>query len=65
MLKIDLMNDIQKCHMKYYHHFRTGKIVKRPEKEGIVGKIIKKTKQGKILFKYIIRNGEVWIITIE
>ena len=47
------------------HHFRTGKIIKRPEKEGIVGNIIKKTKQDNILFKYIIRNGEIWIITIE
>lgn len=47
------------------HQFKTGKLVKRPEKEGAVGRVVKKTKHGRICFKFIVRNGEVWIITIE
>jgi hypothetical protein len=47
------------------HQFKTGKLVRRPEKEGSVGKVVKRTKKGKICFKFIVRCGEIWIITIE
>jgi len=47
------------------HHFKTGKLVKKPIKDGDVGKIVKKIGRRKISFKFIIREEEIWIITIE
>ncbi|MFA5771753.1 MAG: hypothetical protein WC974_03375 [Thermoplasmata archaeon] len=46
------------------HHFRTGKFIKKPIKDGEVGTVIKRFRYGKICFKFIIQDSEVWIITI-
>jgi len=47
------------------HHFKTGKMIKKPNKEGEVGRIVKSLKDRKIGFKFIISQGEAWIITVE
>jgi hypothetical protein len=40
-------------------------MIKRPNKEGEVGRIVKTLKDRKIGFNFIISQGEVWIITVE
>jgi hypothetical protein len=39
------------------HHFKTGKLVKKPKKPGVVGGIVKKTAKGNLRFKFIVRDG--------
>lgn len=47
------------------HHFRTGKYITIPKKEGEFGKVIKKIKKGRIIFKFTIRQEEITIITVK
>lgn len=47
------------------HHLLTGKHVKKPKKEGSIGIIASRVGGSKIRFVYTVRNGVVWIITVE
>lgn len=47
------------------HHFKTGKLVKRPKKTGDIGRIVKRIGRASIGFKFVVQNQEIWIITIE
>lgn len=47
------------------HCLKTGKHIKKVEKEGNTGIIESKAGKKKIRFVYTIRKGVVWIITVE
>ncbi|ATZ61278.2 MAG: DUF4258 domain-containing protein [Methanosarcinales archaeon Met12] len=47
------------------HHIKTGKHIKKPEKEGNIGIIQSKIRDSQIRFVYVVRNKILWIITIE
>ena len=47
------------------HLLKTGKIIKKIEKEGQIGIIENKKKNSIIRFKYLIHKGMLWVITVE
>lgn len=47
------------------HYLKTGKHIKKVEKEGNIGIIEGRVGDSKIRFVYTIRRGIVWIITVE
>lgn len=47
------------------HYLKIGKHIKKVEKEGNIGIIEGKIGDSKIRFVYTIRQGIVWIITVE
>ena len=47
------------------HLLKTGKIIKKIEKEGQIGIIENSKKKSKIRFKFLIHRGIIWVITVE
>ena len=47
------------------HVIKTGKQIKKPERDGEIGIIERKFGDGKIRIKYKIQDHIVWIITVE
>ena len=47
------------------HLLKTGRIIKKFEKEGQIGIIENKKKKSIIRFKYLIHRGMLWVITVE
>ncbi|MFH1773444.1 MAG: DUF4258 domain-containing protein [Methanobacteriota archaeon] len=47
------------------HYLKTGRHIKKVEKEGNIGIIEGRIGDSKIRFVYTIRQGIVWIITVE
>ncbi|MFA5772662.1 MAG: DUF4258 domain-containing protein [Thermoplasmata archaeon] len=47
------------------HYFKTGKLVKRPAKDGDIGILERTVGKSKIRFVFTIRQKTIWIITVE
>jgi hypothetical protein len=47
------------------HFFKTGKMIKKPEKNGDIGIIQRSIGDAQIRFIFTIRKKTIWIITIE
>ena len=47
------------------HLLKTGKIIRKIEKEGQIGVIENAKKKGKIRFKFLIHREILWVITVE
>ncbi len=47
------------------HHLKTGRHIKKLQKDGKIGIIESRIGGSKIRFVYTIREGTVWIITVE
>lgn len=47
------------------HYLRTGKIIKKVNKEGEFGIIQSKIGKGKIRFVITVRQGIIWVLTAE
>jgi hypothetical protein len=47
------------------HYFKTGKYVRRPTKDGDIGILERKLGKSRIRFVFTIRQGTLWVITVE
>jgi hypothetical protein len=47
------------------HYFKTGKMIKSPNKDGDIGILERKLGNGRIRFVFTVRQKTVWIITVE
>ncbi len=50
---------------EFRHFLKTGKMIKKPKKEGSVGIIQRNIGDVKIRIKFTIRQKTLWIITVE
>ena len=50
---------------EFRHLLKTGKMIKKPKKDGHIGIIQRKVGDTKIRIKFTIRQKTLWIITVE
>ena len=50
---------------EFRHILKTGKMIKKPKKEGSIGIIQRNIGDVKIRIKFTIRQKTLWIITVE
>ncbi len=50
---------------EFRHFLKTGRLVKKPKKEGSIGIIQRNIGDVKIRIKFTIRQKTLWIITVE
>lgn len=50
---------------EFRHLLKTGKMIKKPKKDGNIGIIQRKLGDTKIRIKFTIRQKTLWIITVE
>ena len=50
---------------EFRHLLKTGKMIKKPKKDGSIGIIQRKLGDTKIRIKFTIRQKTLWIITVE